>query len=107
MVIAWLFVMLSTAIGQTQDPPPRPSDAAASIRDCRAEYQRLMKVLDQATVRLDAADRAHDVRAMRAAVIDARRVVANVKARAAACGSSEQAEPSPAPSAPKNESRKP
>lgn len=53
-----------------------------------------MQLLNQANAKLDAAERAHDVRTMRAALSDARRVIANVKARAEACGMSEHADPS-------------
>lgn len=44
-----------------------------------------MKSLDQMMARLDTADRSHDVQAIRTAVIHARRLLARVKAKVAAC----------------------
>ena len=95
MILLWLVITLSSTVQQTAPPSPAPTQArSAPESDCRAEYQRLMKLLDQTTARLDAADRAQDVRAMRAALSDARRVISNVKARAEPCGVSEHADPS-------------
>ena len=95
MIVLWLVMTLSATVQQTAQPSQEPTQARSTPDSaCRAEYQRLMTLLDQTMARLNAADRAQDVRAMRAAVIDARRVVANVKARAAACGASERADPS-------------
>lgn len=91
--IAPLFgLMLSLVLQQTtntqQTTPSSPGSTQArkaEASDCRAEYQRLTKSLDQITARLDAAERSSDARARRSAVIEARRLLANVKARVAAC----------------------
>lgn len=64
--------------GSTQEPP-------AHEIDCRTEFKQSMNALNQMMARLDAADRSHDARAIRNAVMDARRLLASVKAKVAAC----------------------
>lgn len=92
MIAPLLVLILSMSMGQTTNTQQTTQSLPASTQapkggasDCRAEYQRLTKLLDQITARLDTAERSSDARARRAAVIEARRLLADVKARVAAC----------------------
>ena len=70
-------------IGQGQTGSTQ--ERAAPDSDCRAEYQQAMNSLKQMIARMDAADRTHDEQTILAAVAEARRVLASVKAKVAAC----------------------
>ena len=86
MIAPMLLLMLSLNPQQTgQSSKEVASDRSASVRDCRVEYRQAMDLLEQMMARLDVADRSHDVQAIRTAVIDARRLLASVKAKVAAC----------------------
>lgn len=86
MIAPMLLLMLSLNPQQTgQSPKEGTSDRSASVRDCRVEYRQAMDLLEQMMARLDVADRSHDVQTIHTAVIDARRLLASVKAKVAAC----------------------
>ena len=86
MIAASLVSILSLNARPTdQLPAGSAQEPRAHEIDCRAEYKESMKALSQMMARLDAADRSHDERAIRAAVLDARRLVASVKTKVAVC----------------------
>lgn len=68
-----------------QSAPGSTPDRPAAVTDCRAEYQRLMKSLDQVMAKLDAAERSHDTQALRTALTGARQLLVTAKAKVAAC----------------------
>lgn len=86
MSVAFLVSTLSQSAHPIGQGPTRSTQERAAIGvDCRAEYQRAMNSLRQMIARMDAADRTHDEQTILAAVAEAQRVLASVKARVAAC----------------------
>ena len=84
-VASMVSIFLQSPHSMEQRPIESTQERAAQDVDCRAEYQQAMNSLKRMLARMDAADRTHDERAILVAVVEARRVLASVKAKVAAC----------------------